>query len=293
VSRAIALLGSLTFSSGCGRVGYEPEGGACPLLPGGGWTFAADPIVALNTSLREGGPFLDADGLTLIFARRASADNVTFDLYVSTRPDRAAEFEGDRLADLSIEGRGEQAYGLSADGLSQFLSAVEASSQRDDLYLSVRGSTAEPFGPFTALTALNTAGDEWDPFAAADGSLIYSSTIADGWGELMRSVRDPSGAFLPGTPIEGLNTAAGEGNPSLTSDGLVIVFNSGPEIFYATRPDADAPFGPAEPLPGVNTADYEGETFLSGDGCELVFVRVLGGASGDWVLHHARYVRVP
>jgi hypothetical protein len=267
-----------------------PDAGrGCPLIPGGTWGFVSTPLPILSTTLNEAGPFLSADMRTLYFTRGVYVVGPR-ELLVARRTDLASPFGAPMTASEDVAGRDEGAFAIAPDGLSMFLSASDATSAGDDLYVSTRASLAAPFGPWALLAALSTPGDDWDPFPAADGSLYFSTTSTDGEGDLVRSVRDASGALQPATLLTELATPEAAGNPSLTSDGLAIVFNTGTDIFYAVRPSIADPFGPRQLIPGIDTAAYEGEPFLRGDGCELFFARASGSDAGDWDLHVAHYV---
>lgn len=74
---------------------------------------------------------------------------------------------------------------LSPDGLMLLFSSgpfgpPEETQPTADLYVAFRKSLSQPFSVVNALSDLNTASDERDPFLCADGSHFYFTSSRDG-----------------------------------------------------------------------------------------------------------------
>jgi len=140
--------------------------------------------------------------------------------------------------------------------------------------------------------ALNTPGDETDPYFSHDGRTLYfASNRAGGRGgfDLYRVAVQPDGGFGPVVALPpSINTRADERRPALRPDGQVLLFarngKGGQGGFDLYRADAQGDgFADAAALPApLNTAaDELGGEWL-GNGGALALTRASGGQSQVW-----------
>jgi hypothetical protein len=109
-----------------------------------------------------------------------------------------------------------------------------------DLYASARATTTAAWGAPVGLAGANGPGDEYDPFVAQGGLVLFFTSMRAGAGDLYwtsrRSVAEPFAA--PG-PIADLNSAAYDSDATLSLDLGYIMFSStrsgNAEIYEARR----------------------------------------------------------
>jgi hypothetical protein len=78
---------------------------------------------------------------------------------------------------------------LTRDGLAMLYTQA-AEGEPGDLYVATRRSLREAFSNARAITSLNTAADERDPWLSPDGNTLYFSSDRDGTLAIYRAQRD-------------------------------------------------------------------------------------------------------
>jgi hypothetical protein len=150
------------------------------------------------------------------------------------------------------------------------------------------GWRVENLGP-----GVNSAGDEVDPYLAADGTLLLFSSNRGGTSfDLYQSTLDlTTGKWRPAQPIEAVNTGYDERHPSLTANMRTLYFASNrpggaggwdiwasewiPQVGFSRPYNLGAP---------INTAANETAPAISGDGALLVFSSDRSGGYGGYDL---------
>lgn len=99
----------------------------------------------------------------------------------------------------------------------------------------------------------------------------------------IRTAHAQEGTFVNVRPVEGIDSETYDFGPTVSSDGLEIIFTSfvsggqgSSDLWWATRPEPDAPFGTPQNLTNLNTSQAENAANLSVDGLELFFERGAG-----------------
>ncbi len=128
-------------------------------------------------------PAQNGDFLPLI--RRSEAmDN---DIFLAPRQSDGSYADPEPLLGINTASS-ESAPTFSANGLVLiFVSDVD--DDDGDLYVASRSSTATPFGTPRALTSLNTADEESDPWLSDDGRLLVFVSHRDGEARIYRATR--------------------------------------------------------------------------------------------------------
>lgn len=282
---------------------------ACPWS--GNFTFDPVPLVALNTDATEGEPHVTRDGLTLYFSSDRPGGAGGDDGYVARRASRADAFGDVQPNPLMRTPANDTRFALSRDELTAFIASERpGGSGGSDIWSVSRARLDEPFSAanLAPLSAVNTALDDWDPFAASHGDALqlffmradpaHNTTVI-----MMAERPRPRASFGSPLPVAGLYTLDdAQENPSLTRDGLVIVYSSKrdplptakrlPDLWYAVRPSRQDAFSQPQRVPGVNSDYREGEVFVEEEGCELYFGSNRPTGYG-LDLYHARYRRLP
>jgi len=177
---------------------------------------------------------------------------------------------------------------LSHNGLTLLFSSNRAGGLgRDDLWMSRRESTSEPFGePVNLGWPVNSDAFDRDPCLSADElTLAFSSNRDGGQGKMdlwtcrRASPSEPFTAPVNLGPT--INSPVVDDQPSLSADGLMLIFKStrehadgtrNPDLWSCRRASASEPFGELSNLgEPVNSRAIEGAPALSADGLTLVF----------------------
>ena len=166
---------------------------------------------------------------------------------------------------------------LSADGLTiVFHSDRVGGMGVNDLYMSTRASTADPFGVASALTTLNSTSDEDSPWLSGDGlTLYFSSTRAAVSKRLYVTTRATTAspwaapALVPGFASEEVSGVA------LGPDGNEMFYNheSGGVLMMRGTLVPPTVLGPVTEL----NQGGDGYPSLSSDGLTIYWERDLAG----------------
>lgn len=117
------------------------------------------------------GSELSSDDLRLYF----SAGSPTLDLYMMERATPTSAFGPYALIMPDPDPGGDTGYPtLSADELEMFVSSEHAGQR--DIYTSVRTDRSAPFPQMTAVPAVSSAFDDWDPELSRDGTELFLSS---------------------------------------------------------------------------------------------------------------------
>ncbi|MGE8217038.1 translocation protein TolB [compost metagenome] len=142
--------------------------------------------------------------------------------------------------------------------------------------------------------ALNTAGDEVDPYFSHDGAWLYfASNGRGGRGgfDLYSVMIDPDGRVGPvmSLPVT-INTAADERYPAVRPDGQALLFarngtgtHGGLDLYVATAQGRGFNPPTALPAPLNSAADERGGAWLGNDGA-LAITRAAAGHAQVWLV---------
>jgi hypothetical protein len=105
--------------------------------------------------------------------------------------------------------------------------------------------------------------------------------------DIWRSTREnTTQSFGPPVNVGELNAGGDEGRIVLSSDGLLAIFTSDraggrgfPDLWTASRADANAPFGPPQNLDSLNSPATDQDVALTSDDRELFFASERAGES--------------
>jgi len=194
---------------------------------------------------------------------------------------------------------------ISADGLTLYFgSARPGGLGYEDLWVSTRQSTNDPWGSPVNLTTVNSPYRESYPSVSADGLMLYFSDYFYGpdrpggqgghdlWMTKCASTADPWGTPVNLGPV--VNSSADEQTPTISHDGLMLVFSSdraggrgSDDLWMSTRQTTQQDWGPPVNLgPLVNSSSFDYECCLSCDGLALFFMSGRSGGLGGsdaWV----------
>jgi hypothetical protein len=228
----------------------------------------------VNTSDREGGPRISADGLSLYFnSTRPGGYEPTLwgDVWVTERATTSDPW-GDPVNLGPIVNTPSHAFAasISHDGLSLFFGSDRAGgSGNDDIWVTTRATKDDLWEkPVNLGTTVNGPTHDADPSISADGLALFFSDYAlapyrpggygnaDLWITTRPTLSDPWNQPLNLGPT--INTSYHDFAPSISADGSALYFMSDRPGGYGLWDLWEAPIVPIVDLNGdeiVNAAD--------------------------------------
>ena len=180
---------------------------------------------ALSTGFQEENPRIAADGLRLWFF--SDRDRAVGTIWEVTRQAITDDW-GPIVPVLGLslgEGTSNVSAGMNADATLAVLSAGAAGGY--DLFFFERSSADESFGEPAALTELNSASDDFDPYLSPNGLAVAFSSNRRGSFDIFLARRTSTDVpFEAPVPLE-LNTAEYEESaPNLSPDLAYLLYSS-------------------------------------------------------------------
>lgn len=157
-----------------------------------------------------------------------------------------------------------------------------------DIWTSRRASSTDPWGPPTAVTALNSPAADEGPSISLDGLRIWFVTEREvPYRHIWRSSRptrnDPWAAPQVVTEIA---TSAKDFGPSIDASETLMFFSSsrpgsmGVDVYSSARANTKVPWGAPRLVPGLNGPYDDKDPFVAEGGLVVFFTSTRSGA-GD------------
>jgi hypothetical protein len=271
----------LLLLAACGRIGFDPEGGAPDGAPGP-WST---PVVVseLSSPSLDDDPTLTDDMLEIFFNRAAS----NYEIWTATRLSIDDPFGTPRIVTELGSPSEESTPEISGDGLTLYLSSTRSSSD-DDIYIATRATRSSAWSTPVLVTELNSAAGDEGAMVDRAGTTVYFDSDRLGVDTVFTATRaDPSSAWSSPVPLAELDTAGQEESPFLEASGLVIWLNVKNGVAFdlgvATRATPDGRFEPAT-LSELSSPDNEADAWLSPDGRVIYFA---SDRDGDYEIYRA------
>jgi Tol biopolymer transport system component len=182
----------------------------------------------VNSPNSEGAPSILADGLELFFDRAPDGH-----IFVSTRASTSVSFRTAMALSLGNAVCCDGFPAISADGLElYFCSNRVGGSGGDDIWVAVRPTLSQPFGPPRNLgPTVNSGAGDCEPSISRDGlELFFASDRAGGSGshDIWVTTRaNRSEAFRKPTNLgPRFNTLFSDERPDISADGMTLYFMS-------------------------------------------------------------------
>ncbi len=143
------------------------------------------PIPELDSPNEETAGSTSADGLEIVFDIRIGLNR---NIAISNRTSRAMPW-GPPTSVAAVNSASDDAGPfLTADRLGLYFSSQRRDGS-DDLFVARRATLADPFGAPEAITELDTAANEADPWVSPDGHHLVFTSNRNGMEELWESTR--------------------------------------------------------------------------------------------------------
>jgi hypothetical protein len=281
--------GGAAGSAGQGNGGKAGAGGSGGMAGVGTLRFDdASPIDEVTTEFIEENPTLTADELEIYFI---SDRDGNADVWFSTRESAEGTFGAPRrLAAASTDGV-ESSPAISPDGLELFVGQDERDGGVGllDIWVLERPRAGAAWSTPTNVIELNSTEDDI-PRPPGFGNTVMplgSRRGLEGYRTYLASRANPTAPF--GAPmlvgelsIDGQSTVDG----FLTEDGLTLFYSSAQsenegDLFYAIRPDVDAPFGTPIPITDLNTNADERDPWMNPTSTGFYFTSDREGGDHD------------
>ncbi len=272
-----------------------------------GWTKPVNAGPVINTDDDDSGPFMSADGLTLLCESKRPGGYGGIDLWMIQRPSVGEPWGAPANLGPDVNTNADEYHpSMTADGrILVFSSNRPGGIGKADLYFSSRPSATAPWGrPQNFGKPINSSFMERGSCISSDClTLIVGSDRPSGvgrndlWITRRRRLTENFGRFENMGAI--INSYLADKSPNLSTDGLVLVFQSDRaggfgrnDIYMSTRASLNDAFGaPVNLGPTINTDGNEENPSLSCDGKTLWFSSPRTGGLGGYDIWYSKRVK--
>jgi hypothetical protein len=218
---------------------------------------------------------LTGDELEIVYQANTSAPHI----FHATRAMRTDAFGESAMVSAVADPSGEWDPALSRDGLTLVFASTRGGLALRDLWIATRPDRTSTFGAPSPITAVNTPGDESQPYLEPGNAHLWFRR------DLQIYVAPRNGAtFGAPMPVTELNAQGSVGFPVPSEDGTYIYYYApmdagGPgfHIWFARRLTAGAQFTSSHPVTELESATDEEPTWLSPDGCRIYVTSTRAG----------------
>ncbi|HEY4157233.1 MAG TPA: hypothetical protein VGM29_04015 [Polyangiaceae bacterium] len=182
-------------------------------------------VAELSSTANDWSPCVSLDGLRIWLAsERAGGPG---QIYLSTRASRSGAWGTPSLVSALSGDNVDFAPALDATETVLFFSSNRTGSAGYDLYESTRANSGATWGAPTLIAGLNSADDEYDPFVAQGGLVVFFTSMRSGAGDIYWSSRgSTSEAFLPPVLLTDVDSAEYDSDSTLSQDLSYMMFSS-------------------------------------------------------------------
>jgi hypothetical protein len=201
-------------------------------------------VAELDSPASDWAPAVSLDGLRIWFA--TDRDDVgRGQLWHATRASRAAAWDPPVAVAALASGSVDFAPAVDATETTLLMSSDRATAAATaggadfDIYVSTRATTGAAWRWPEPVPGINGGGDEYDPFIAQAGLVVFFTSMRSGMGDLYWSSRSSlTEPFAPPVPLTDLNSDAYDSDSTLSPDLGTMMFSStrsGNAEIYETR----------------------------------------------------------
>jgi Tol biopolymer transport system component len=225
---------------------------------------------------------LTGDELEIVY----QGDVGTPHIFRAKRATRADVFGPSAEVTAVADPSGEYDPELSRDGLTLvFASSRTGSVGQRDLWIATRLDRTTSFGAPSPILAVNTAGDEAQPYLEPGSAHLWFARD----NQIYVAARSGSTFGAP-VPVAELNAQGNVGFPVPSDDGSYIYYfdppimsdgapvDAGSHVWFAQRPAPGAQFAGFRLVTELESAASDFPTWLSPDGCRIYLTSSRTGA---------------
>jgi hypothetical protein len=196
---------------------------------------AADPwgtptaVSELNTFYSEYGPAISLDGLRIWFTtdRDDSPGRIWRALRLSRQSPWGPPYAVAELANAPGGPAKDFAPAVDAVETTFMFGSNRLGSRGYDVYYATRPGGGMPWGTPLLVPGINGPLDDWDPFVAQGGLVVFFTSTRSGGGDIFWAARQSTAEPFPSPqPVTDLNSSAYDSDPTLSVDLTYVVFDS-------------------------------------------------------------------
>jgi hypothetical protein len=201
-------------------------------------------VAELDSPASDWAPAVSLDGLRIWFASDR-ADVGRGQLWRATRGSRGAAWDPPAPVTELASGSVDFAPAVDATETTLLMSsdrvnATAALGGADfDIYVATRATTGTAWGWPAQVVGINSGADEYDPFVAQAGLVVFFTSMRSGMGDIYWSSRSSlSEPFAPAVALEDVNSPNYDSDATLSPDLGTMMFSStrsGNAEIYETR----------------------------------------------------------
>jgi predicted neuraminidase len=182
-------------------------------------------VAELDSTSDEWSPAVSLDGLSIWFATtRAGVDAK---IWLATRASRSDAWGAPSAVPELAGNKVDFAPAVDATGTLLFFSSNRAGSAGFDLYASSRANVRDAWGAPTLISGLNSDSDEYDPFVAQGGLVVFFTSMRSGAGDIFWSARQSTAeAFETPTRLDDIDSDSYDSDSTLSPDRSYMMFSS-------------------------------------------------------------------
>jgi Tol biopolymer transport system component len=183
------------------------------------------PVPELNSPFSDYGPAISLDGLRIWFTTDRDAQRGR--LWQSSRGARQDAWDPPlpvvELASPSVD----FSPSVDATETTMVFGSNRPGSAGFDVYLTRRATASARWGIPRLVPGLNSTFDDWDPFVAQAGLVVFFTSMRSGAGDILWSARQSTAEpFPPPIPLTDINSSAYDSDSSLSLDLSYLMFDS-------------------------------------------------------------------
>ena len=189
-------------------------------------------VAELDSGDSDWAPAVSLDGLRIWFA--SDRDSVgRGQIWQATRASRASAWNPPAPVAELASGSVDFAPAVDATETTMYMSSDRASAGGTgggadfDLYASTRAGSGAAWGAPSAIPGVNGADDEYDPFVAQGGLVVFFTSMRSGMGDIYwSSRRSLAESFAPPIALDDLDSSAYDSDATLSADLGTVMFSS-------------------------------------------------------------------
>jgi hypothetical protein len=192
---------------------------------------AADPwgapalVPELDSSSSDWAPAVSLDGLTIWFA--TDRDGPNGHIWSASRASRADPWGAPAPVPELASSAVDFAPAVDAAETTVFFSSNRPGSAGYDIYTATRAAPNLPWSAPALAPGLNSDADEYDPFVAQGGLVVFFTSMRSGGGDIYWSARRGAGdPFQAPVPLVDLDTPMYDSDSTLSPDLTYMMFSS-------------------------------------------------------------------
>lgn len=182
-------------------------------------------VAELNSLSSDSGPSISLDGLRIWFT--TDRDLSFGRIWRSSRATRQDFWSPPQIVSELATPAKDFAPTIDATETTMMFGSNRMGSLSYDVHVTTRAAATGPWGAVSKVPGVNGPFDDWDPFVAQGGLVIFFTSVRQGAGDIFWAVRQSTTEpFPPATALVDINSAAYDSDATLSPDLTYMLFDS-------------------------------------------------------------------